>query len=65
MSVVNYSKNESDSGRYHIVFGGEILPDYTEEEVRARLAQGLKLNAQITKRIMASGSFRKKRNIIR
>ena len=46
MSVVNHSENESDSGRYHIVFGGEILPDYTEDDVRARLAQGLKLNEE-------------------
>ena len=57
MSVVNNSENESASGRYHIVFGGEILPDYTEEEVRARLAQGLKLNEQKASKLFSGKKF--------
>jgi hypothetical protein len=44
MSVVKNIENESNSECYHIVFRGKVLSDYTEEEVRARLAQGLKLN---------------------
>ena len=44
MSVVHHTGNESDSNSYHIVFGGEVLPDYTEEQVRKRLARGLKLD---------------------
>ena len=44
MAVVNHTGKESDSSQYQIVFRGEILPDYTEEEVRERLAKGLKLD---------------------
>ena len=46
MAVVNQPGKESESSRYQILFRGEVLPDYTEEQVRTRLAQGLKLDNQ-------------------
>jgi hypothetical protein len=53
MAVVHHTGNESDSSQYQIVFRGEILPDYTEEEVRERLARGLKLDENKTSKLFS------------
>jgi hypothetical protein len=44
MHIAKNSENDAIPTSYHIVFRGEVLPNFTPEQVQQRLAQGLKLH---------------------
>ncbi len=57
MHTTNNSENDSNPTNYHIVFRGEVLPNFTPEQVRQCLARKLKLHEKKASKLFSGKSF--------
>jgi hypothetical protein len=57
MHLTNNSENDANPISYHLVFRGEVLPNFTPEQVQQHLAQRLKIHDGKVSKLFSGKSF--------